>query len=244
MENLAFNDSINNLSTLSLNQDYPEKLVKTSNIFETKTYSTSSSELFSKYNMVNKSSKKSILTPSKLKSIAGSWMADGYWQDGIDPSLLSRSSSQSSCLGSTGFNVESSRETPVYNDFDQCSIASGTMQCCCSSQKLSQVALNTNCRYNSSFNRPASHIYNQLTDFTHNQTSFNNSLPLMHLQANNSPVHDQYMKLSENVINHMQQPPVYSGHTTVITSPFWLPLLLCYCTLIVNIILLCVVLLR
>ncbi|XP_043466677.1 transmembrane protein 201 homolog [Leptopilina heterotoma] len=221
MKSLEFSDSIHNLSTLSLNQGYQEKLGKTSNIFETKTYSSPNSALFSKYNAVSKNSKKSILTPSRLKSTATSWMGDGYWQDGVDPSSLSRSSSQSS-----------SRETPVYNDFDQCSIVSGNVHCCCSSHKLSQVSLNGNCRFNSSFNRPATITCNQLTDFTHNQTLFNNSSPFIHLQGSNSAVHDQCMK------------PIYTGHTTVITSPFWLPLFLCYCTLIINIIILCVVLLR
>lgn len=236
MKTLSFSDSIHNLSTLSLNQGYPEKLGKTSNIFETKTYSSPNSALFNKYNAVSKNSRKSILTPSRLKSVANSWTSDGYWQDGVDPSSLSRSSSQSSYFGSTGPNGESSRETPVY-DFDQCSIVSGTLHCCCSSQKQSQVSFNGNCRFNSSFNRPASLTCNQLTDFTHNQTLFNNSSPFLHLQAGNSTVQDQCMK-------HFQQTPICTGHTTVITSPFWLPLFLCYCTLIINIIVLCVILLR
>lgn len=242
-ENLALNDSLHNLSTLSLDQGYPERLVKTSRVFETKTYSTSNSALFSKY-MVNKSSKKSILTPSKLKSVTGSWMSGEYWQEGMDPSSLSRSSSQSSGVGSSGSNIGPSREASVCNDFDQCSILSGAIHCCCSSHKMGQISLNANYPLNSSFHRSTSLSCNQLNGLTHNHTSFNNSLPLMHLQVNNSSVHDQYMKLSENVMNHLQKPPVYTGHTTVITSPFWLPLFLCYCTLIVNIIVLCIVLLR
>ena len=210
-------------------------------MFETKVYNSSTSTLFSKYNKTNK---KSILAPPKLKSATqASWVAGGYWQAGMEPPTLSRSSSQSSGFGSAGSNLGPSREPSVYNDFDQCSVVSDTTQCCCSSRKNSQISFNSDCHLNSLFARPASPINNQVSNLIHSPSSINNTLPLVHLQINSSPLPDQYLKSSPTLIKHFQQVPVYTGHTTVITSPIWLPALLCG-SLIFNTIVLCTILMH
>ncbi|XP_033219883.1 uncharacterized protein LOC117174690 [Belonocnema kinseyi] len=237
-ESWSLNDSLHNLSTLSLSEAHPDKLRKTK-VFQTQVYNTSTSALFSR---CNKNSKKSILAPPKLRSVTQSWVAGGYWQAGMDPPTLSRSSSQSSGFGSAGSNLAPSREPSVYNDFDQSSVVSDAIQCCCLLSRNRQISFNPDCRFNYLLVRPANSTCSHLSNFAHSPASFNSTLPLVNLQKN-YPIQDQYSTNSGNPVNHLQQVPVYRGHTTVITSPVWLPALLCG-SLIFNMIVLCTILLR
>lgn len=237
-ESWSLNDSLHNLSTLSLSEAHPEKL-RRSKVFQTKVYNTSTSGLFSR---CNKTSKKSILAPPKLRPVTQSWVAGGYWQAGMEPPTLSRSSSQSSGFGSAGSNLGPSREPSISNDFDQSSVVSDATQCCCLLRRNSQISFNSDCRFNYLLVRPASSTCSHLSNFTHSPVSFSSTLPMVHSQMN-LPVPDQYLTNSGSPVNHLQQVPVYSGHTTVITSPVWLPALLCG-SLIFNMIVLCTILLH
>ncbi|XP_076749784.1 uncharacterized protein LOC143422764 [Xylocopa sonorina] len=235
-------DSLSTLSELSLSEDKPKRASKMPKIFETKVYSTKSSELF------RKSSKKHILSPPKLKSVTQtSWVAGGYWQEGIDAPSLSRSSSQSSGFGSAASNFGQSRE-PSVHEFDQCSVMSDSTP---SYYTLRQSNSPVGSFYQQNPQFPLSELRNQ---------SVNNQikLPLPNLnttqtlllsqnnKGNNSVFMDQSSQGQNTNVKDVKSPSevkLFPSHTTIVTSPVWLPALLCG-SLVINIIVLCTTLLR
>ncbi|OAD62243.1 hypothetical protein WN48_06981 [Eufriesea mexicana] len=239
----SLNESLSTLSILSLGEDKPKYLVKIPKIFETKVYSTKSSELF------KKSSKKNILSPPKLKSVMQtSWVAGGYWQEGIDAPSLSRSSSQSSGFGSAGSNFGPSRE-PSIHEFDQCSVISDTTQSC---YTLAQSNSHVGSFCQRGLQLPLSEPKNQsVNNQTMKLASGNLYTPRTLLlsqnnKRNNSILMDQCPQKQDMNINDIKSPSkmqMFPSHTTVVTSPVWLPVLLCG-SLVLNIIVLCTTLLR
>ncbi|XP_015435539.1 PREDICTED: uncharacterized protein LOC107191099 [Dufourea novaeangliae] len=250
VENYSLNDSLSTLSTLStlsLSEDKPKYTNKTPNIFKKKVYSTRGSELFKKLNGV--SSKKNILAPPKLKSVTqASWVAGGYWQDGIVPPTLSRSSSQSSGFGSVGSNFAPSRE-PSIHEFDQCSIMSDTTQSCHVQRQNNISPIGT--FYQQSLQFPLSEFKSSVNNQTLKFTLPNLYTPQKLLvsqtgQKNGSLFMDQYLQAKNtNVsdIKNSSKMQMFPSHTTIVTSPVWLSALLCG-SLILNIIVLCTTLLR
>ncbi|XP_076634016.1 uncharacterized protein LOC143348079 [Colletes latitarsis] len=247
VQNYSLNDSLNTLSTLCLSENKPKCTIKTPKIFEKKVYSIESSELFKKLN--NTSGKKHILSPPKLKSVTqASWVAGGYWQDGIDPPSLSRSSSQSSGFGSTGSNFASSRE-PSVHEFDQCSVTSDGTQFYYISKQANISPIGSFCQQSLQF--PYSELKNSINNHTMKFASSNLGTPKklllsQNLQTNGSLFMDQCLQgqnvnISDNKNSSGMQ--TFPSHTTIITSPVWLSALLCG-SLILNIIVLCTTLLR
>ncbi|XP_076243688.1 uncharacterized protein LOC143184953, partial [Calliopsis andreniformis] len=244
-ENYLLNDSLSTLSTLSLSDDKPKYSSKAPKIFETKVYNTKSSELFKKVN--NISGRKSILSPPKLKSVTqASWVAGGYWYDGIDPPTLSRSSSQSSGFGSAGSNFAPSRE-PSIHEFDQCSVISDATPSCYNVRQnnISPVAS----YYQQSFQYPFSESQNSNSNQIGKFTSLNHCTPqtlYQNCQRSSPVLMDQSLQAQNISINNIKNPSemqMFPSHTTIVTSPVWLPALLCG-SVIVNIIVLCTTLLR
>ena len=118
----ALNDSLNSLNFLSLGNKHKGSSSNFQQVFETKTYGNNLPEIFR--NHTHRSVKHSILAPAKLRCAVTqtSWVAGGYWQSGLEPPLsLSRSSSQSSGIGSLSSNQFRSQE-PSIPDFDRCSV--------------------------------------------------------------------------------------------------------------------------
>lgn len=210
----SLSDSLTSLNSLSLGS-HKKSSSNSPKVFETKIYSTNSSNLFSKcYNQ-----KRSILAPAKLHSMTQtSWVAGGYWQSTYDMpsgSTLSRSSSQSSGFGSSSSNLGVSHE-PAALELDQCSIISD--QC--------------------SFPRPES----QLSTRTSFSTTASGNKDIRSL-SRFSHANDMSCE-SESLKCHPKNSTIHcSGHTTVIANPLWVPALLCG-SLVFNMLVLCTVLLR
>lgn len=121
-QNVSLSDSLTSLNSLSLGSQAKSSPPNSHKVFETKVYSTASPDIFNKQHRYNQ--KRSILAPPRLNSVShNSWISGGYWQSGIDMPTLSRSSSQSSGIGSSGSNYGHSRE-PSVHEFDQFSVAS------------------------------------------------------------------------------------------------------------------------
>ena len=246
-ESHSLNDSLSTLSTLSLSEDKPKYITKAPKIFERKVYSTQSSELFKKLN--NTSGRKSILSPPKLKSVTqASWVAGGYWQDGIDTPTLSRSSSQSSGFGSAGSNFAPSRE-PSVHEFDQCSVLSDTAPSCYTSRQnnISPVRFYSQQSIQSPFAELKRSSSNQTMKFASpNLCSPQTLLPPQNYQRNSPVFMDQCLQRQSINATDMKSPSemqMFPSHTTIVTSPVWLPALLCG-SVILNIIVLCTTLLR
>ncbi|KYM98449.1 PREDICTED: uncharacterized protein LOC108777498 [Cyphomyrmex costatus] len=234
----CLNDSLN---SLLLNEDPPkyDRITKMAPaIFERRVYSATSSE-----NLFRKSGSKHrcILSPPKLRSVTQtSWVAGGYWQESMIPTLptLSRSSSQSSGFGSVGSsNLAPSRE-PSVHELDRCSSAASEIwRWSCQTPRPGPYVA----RHDSPVPRPQSR-YSDVTG--------------SHLRAVPSPA----IRAMLNTDNHVQEScvhgpdigdvqnssvPAYAGHhtTTIVASPGWLSALLCV-SLILNMIVLCTTLLR
>ncbi|XP_053998548.1 uncharacterized protein LOC128887093 [Hylaeus anthracinus] len=246
-ENNSLNDSLTTLSTLYLSEDKPKYATKTPKIFEKKVYNTTSSEIFKKLN--NTCGKRLILSPPKLKSVTqASWVAGGYWHDGIDPPSLSRSSSQSSGFGSTGSNFAPSRE-PSVHEFDQCSVISDGTQSYYTSRQSNVSPVGSFCQQN--LQSPFTELKNLVSNQTMKLPSPNlctpkTLLPSQNHQSNGSPFMDQcYQGQNVNIsdIKNPSEMQMFPSHTTIVTSPVWLSTLLCG-SLILNIIVLCTTLLR
>lgn len=243
IENRFLSDSLNSLSILSLSEEKPKPIAKAPKIFETKVYNTKSSELF------KKSGRKSILSPPKLKSVTQtSWVAGGYWQEGIDVPSLSRSSSQSSGFGSVGSNFGPSRE-PSIHEFDQCSVMSDATQSC---YNVRQSNSPVGSFYQQSAQFPLLEPRNQsISSQTIKSTSPTictpqTSLSIQHNKRKNSLFMDQYSHGQSMNVNNIKTPSevqMFPSHTTIVTSPVWLPALLCG-SLVLNLIVLCTTLLR
>ncbi|KAL0100937.1 hypothetical protein PUN28_019370 [Cardiocondyla obscurior] len=221
------------LSTLLLGENLPKisRITKiTPAIFERRIYSTTSSEnLFKKSNSVY-SKRRCILSPPKLRSVTqASWVAGGYWQEGMIsamPSTLSRSSSQSSGFGSVGSsNLASSREPSVL-EFDRCSVVSEATRWSCQTPRPGQV--------DSPISRPQSR-YSDVTG-SHLQNA---------VQTHHPDTYQVQESIKPNIENRNGSVPTYADRhtTTVVASPGWLSALLCG-SLILNMIVLCTTLLR
>lgn len=247
LDNCCLNDS---LSTLLLSEDPPKysRSVKVAPaIFERRVYSATSSEnLFRKSSSIYSSGKRRcILSPPKLRSVTQtSWVAGGYWQDGMmtaTPPTLSRSSSQSSGFGSVGSsNLAPSRE-PSVHEFDRCSVVSEATRWSCQTPRPGGLVS----RHDSPVPRPQS----RYSDATGG-----------HLSAAPSPSPSPTIRAACNTDDYVQEnyargpnvgerngwvPLMHAGShtTTVVTSPGWLSAMLCG-SLILNMIVLCATLLR
>lgn len=213
-------------------------IAKVAPIFERKVYSATSSEnLFKKSSRMY--SRKCILSPPKLRSVTQtSWVAGGYWQEGMMTAAtsptLSRSSSQSSGFGSVGSsNLASSRE-PSVHEFDRCSVVSEATRWSCQTPRLGPVA-----RHDSPIPRPQSR-YSDATD-GHSRAAASPTIRATYTAMDDQQV--QETRVREDRRNGTA--PAYAGHhtTTIIASPGWLSALLCG-SLILNMIVLCTTLLR
>ncbi|XP_031838584.1 uncharacterized protein LOC116429606 [Nomia melanderi] len=239
-ENCSLNDSLSILSTLSLSEDKSKYTIKNKapKIFERKVYSTETSKLFKRLN--GTLSKKNSLSPPKSKSVTqATWVTDGYWQDGMDPPSLSRSSSPSSGFGSVGSNFYPSRE-PSIHEFDQCSIMSDFNQ---SYHITKQTNISPNRTfYQSSLQFPFPDLKNSVNNQAAKFTSSNMYTPQKLLlfqtgQKNGSAFMDQCLQtqtVNENDIKNPSEIQTLPCHTTVVTVPVWLSVVLCG-SLILNI---------
>ncbi|XP_046468653.1 uncharacterized protein [Neodiprion pinetum] len=248
----SLNESLSTLSSLSLSNSDRKQLSKTPKIFQTKVYDSPSPDLFSKMN--RSPNRKFFLSPPKLKSVTQtSWVAGGYWQAGMNAATLSRSSSQSSGFGSTGSNFVPSREPSIYNDLDRYSAVSDMTQCCHMSRHNSINSITSCCRQDSafSFQRPDSPVFSQFPKIPQDTNLIRNSGPSQNFHTSNlfqnhpsvaNGNHNNNNNNSNNH-NHIQDVPMQTIHTTVLTSPVWLPALLCG-SLIFNMVVLCTTLLR
>lgn len=237
----SLNDSLSTLSILSLDENKPKHSIKIPKIFQTKVYSTKSSELF------KKSGKRHILSPPKLKSVTQtSWVAGGYWQEGIDAPSLSRSSSQSSGFGSVSSNFGPSRE-PSIHEFDQCSVVSDTTQSCYTLRQ-NNSPIGSFCQQGLQFpSEPKNQSFNnQTVKLTSTNLCTSQMLLSQNNKRNNSIFMDQCSQGQNMNINDVKSPSemqIFPSHTTIVTSPIWLPILLCG-SLVLNIIVLCTILLH
>lgn len=244
-ESSLLNDSLCTFSTLCLSEDKPKRVAKAAKMFERKVYNTKSSELFKKVN--NTSSKRSILSPPKLKSVTqASWVAGGYWHDGIDIPTLSRSSSQSSGFGSAGSNFAPSRE-PSVHEFDQCSVISDATQSCCNTRPNN---ISTVVSYQQNLQHPFSEMRcpsgHQTVKFASPNLCTPQTLISQSCQRNSPIFMDQCLQGQNVNVSDIKNPSemqMFPSHTTIVTSPVWLPALLCG-SVILNIIVLCTTLLR
>lgn len=240
----SLNDSLSTLGELSLSEERPRHVAKTPRIFETRTYNTKSSELFKKSAV-----KKQVLSPPKLKSVTQtSWVAGGYWQEGIDPPLsLSRSSSQSSGFGSVVSNFGASRE-PSVHEFDRCSIVSDATQSYRTSWQTCNnplgLSYQPSLHHVAPFPEPNNQQFNYQTVKCASPNPFN-----LQSRDNNSTFRIDRHPPGRNIndANDAQSPsgiklPSHAA-ATIVTNPVWLPALLCG-SLVINIIVLCTTLLR
>nr|XP_012138694.1 PREDICTED: uncharacterized protein LOC100879812 isoform X6 [Megachile rotundata] len=243
IENFSLNDSLSTLSMLSLSEDKPKYTIKAPKIFEKKVYGTNSLELFRKAN------KRNILSPPKLKSFTQtSWVAGGYWQEDIDVPPLSRSSSQSSGFGSTCSNFAPSRE-PSVHEFDQCSVMSDVTQSCSTLRQNNIHPVGSFNQQNAyfSFPEPKSLVSNQTMRCASPNFYASQSFLLPEAyKKNNSVFIDQSLQGQNVNVSDIKNPSeiqMFPSHTTIVTSPVWLPALLCG-SLVLNIVVLCTTLLR
>lgn len=240
LDNYCLNDS---LSTLLLNEDSPRcsRIAKvTPTIFERRVYSATSSENLFRKSGSAYSKRRCILSPPKLRSVTQtSWVAGGYWQEGMmtaTPPTLSRSSSQSSGFGSVGSsNLASSRE-PSVHEFDRCSVVSEATRWSCQTPRPGLVA-----RHDSPVPRPQS----RFSDVTgsHSQMVPSPAIRAIH-NADDYQVQESCVR-GPNVGDRNGSTPAYTDHhtTTIVANPGWLSALLCG-SLILNMIVLCTTLLR
>ncbi|XP_034176199.2 uncharacterized protein LOC117602379 isoform X2 [Osmia lignaria lignaria] len=243
IDNFALNDSLDTLSMLSLSEKKPKYVIKAPKIFEKKVYGTSSLDLF------KKSGKRHILSPPKLKTVTQtSWVAGGYWQEDIDVPSLSRSSSQSSGFGSTCSNFAPSRE-PSVHEFDQCSVMSDVTQSYYTSRQSTVHPVGSFNQQNAylSFSEPRNSVSNQTMKGA--SPNFYAPQPFVLPEAyrkSNSVYLDQSLQGQNMNVSDIKNPSeiqMFPSHTTIVTSPVWLPALLCG-SLVLNIVVLCTTLSR
>lgn len=215
-------ESMKNFSSLSLSNVNKKQILKSPKIFETKQYGTTSPDLFRYNNSYNKLSGNYILAPPKFKPT--SWVAGGYWQMGMNPSTLSRSSSQSSGFGSTGSNFGQSREPSVVNDIDRCSVLSDTTVYCYSTPNINST--NSSCCSHLSSCR----MTNQPQTICHNNYQYSNDWII---NRNSS---QQCTPETSTCSNH-------STNSVTTNSSSWLPALVCG-SIFLNLVVFCTVLMR
>ncbi|XP_078047252.1 uncharacterized protein LOC144475333 isoform X2 [Augochlora pura] len=241
IENYTLNDNLSTFSTLSLSEDKPKYIIKNKapKIFERKVYNPGSSKLFKRLN--GTLSKKNSISPPKLKSVTQQpWVTDGYWQNSMDLPSLSRSSSPSSGFGSVGSNFAPSRE-PSIHEFDQCSTVSDFTQSCYA-PKQTNISPNRNfCHQSLQF--PLPDLKGSFNNQTMKFTSFNSypqpKLLLPHSDQNNGSAFmdqcSQAQNINESNIKSSLGKNTFSSHTTIVSVPVWLSVLLCG-SLVLNII--------
>ncbi|XP_057326761.1 uncharacterized protein LOC130668469 [Microplitis mediator] len=249
LEKYTLSESLKTLSNLSLDGNHKQHS-KNSQVFKTRTYGTSSPDLFQRN--YKKSQRKFILAPPKLKSVTQtSWVAGGYWQMGMDSPTLSRSSSQSSGFGSTGSNMGPSREPSVLNDVDRCSVVSDVAPCYSAQRQTSVSPSSSFCQHTPTYRvstpdfagyigTPHSPPPNLIITTPCNQ-SFRQS------PCHNYHISDQCINSSMNYSMIQQTPQIStcsaSHSMSILNSPIWLPALLCG-SIVFNIIVFCTVMLR
>ncbi|KAL2720037.1 uncharacterized protein V1478_010303 [Vespula squamosa] len=244
-DNFGLDDSMSTLSIFSLDDNLPNCQIRTPKMFEKKVYSTVSSDLFKRSN--NTFGKKNILSPPKLKSVTQtSWVAGGYWQEGMDAPSLSRSSSQSSGFGSVGSNCAPSRE-PSIHEFDQCSIISDASLPYYGHKQNTIKSVRRFCQptQSCSFIKPKSPMCHQTLKFSQNH-SFPQQTLTAHFPKNNAIFDEcclQHSKICTDEIGNSMNIQTYPTYTTVSTNPIWLHALLCG-SLILNMVVVCTTLLR
>lgn len=230
------NDSLKVLSSLSLSEDPPKYSPKMPSMFERKIYTTANCDLFRRSS--GASNRRCVLSPPKLRSVTQtSWVAGGYWQDGM--TSLSRSSSQSSGFGSAGSsNLAPSRE-PSVHEFDRCSVMSDATQQSCHTLRPTL----TNLTRPSSIPRAQSRF--STYDSTMTTDNYTQTLSPSVVRARNAIATENRAQehIESLVENRNDSIPVCSSHTTIVTSSYWLSVLLCG-SLILNMIVLCAMLQR
>ncbi|CAD6234499.1 GSCOCG00001955001-RA-CDS [Cotesia congregata] len=247
-EKYALNESLKTLSNLSLDSNH-KQTSKNSQIFETKTYGTSSPDLFRRN--YRTSQNKFILAPPKLKSVTQtSWVAGGYWQMGMDSPTLSRSSSQSSGFGSTASNLGPSREPSVLNEVDRCSVVSEVLPCYNAQRQTSVGSANSFCQHGPTY-RVATPDFTGCMGTSHSPppnliiaTPCNQSFQQQ--SCHNYHINDQCTNgnISYNMVPQTPQISCNASHPiSILNSPIWLPALLCG-SIVFNMVVFCTVLLR
>lgn len=237
-DNYCLNDS---LSTLLLSEEPARCNRKAAPaVFERRVYSATSSENLFRRSGGAYGKRRCVLSPPKLRSVTQtSWVAGGYWQEGMmtaTPATLSRSSSQSSGFGSVGSsNLASSRE-PSVHEFDRCSVVSEATRWSCQTPRPGLVA-----RHDSPIPRPQS----RYSDATGGHSRVVPSPTICAIRyADDHQVQETCVHGPPSVGGRNGSTPAYAGHhTTIVASPGWLSALLCG-SLILNMIVLCTTLLR
>lgn len=242
----CLDNNVSGLSALSLSEDSPRYSARTPPIFERKVYGAITYDLFRRSGIA--SGKRCILSPPKLRSVTQtSWVAGGYWQEGMmsGAPTLSRSSSQSSGFGSAGSsNFAPSRE-PSVHEFDRCSVVSDVTQSCYTPR--GNVANPARSFASSAVSRAQSRC--SMYDATTTTTRMRNwsQLQLPAVRACNNPIvpenHAQQEHAAVNSTDRNNSISVCPSHTTIVTNPGLLVTLLCG-SLILNMIVLCAMLLR
>ncbi|XP_066595541.1 uncharacterized protein [Prorops nasuta] len=234
MDDNYLNTSINSLSTLSISGSAHRLSEKVPRDFQRNVYNSANVELFRK---ANYSYSRSILAPPKLKSVTQtSWVAGGYWQEGMSAPTLSRSSSQSSGFDSIGSNFTPSREHSVSKcDFDQSSVTSHASQIYYPFRSDTPSYVTS---YSQQILRPQN-LQNQPSISSHSLLS-----PNFACKSNCSNHWIQTHKIRENDnIDFNKKPEQCKGGPILTTNSVWLPVLLCS-SLVMNMIVLIMILLR
>ncbi|KAI4492035.1 hypothetical protein M0802_010160 [Mischocyttarus mexicanus] len=245
-DNSELDDSMSTLSIFSSDDNIRNCQTRIPKIFEKKIYSTVSPDLFKKSN--NVFGKRNILSPPKLKSVTQtSWVAGGYWQEGMDTPSLSRSSSQSSGFGSVGSNCAPSRE-PSIHELDQCSIISDASLSYYGQKQNTVKSVKRFCQPTQSYSfiKPKSPTCHQTSKFSQSHL-FPQQMLMSHFAKNNSNYDECFSQQSkictDDRENSMNTPKIHSTYTTISTNIFWLHVLLCG-SLLLNILAVCTTLLR
>ncbi|XP_014612368.1 PREDICTED: uncharacterized protein LOC106791325 isoform X1 [Polistes canadensis] len=246
-DNSELDDSMSTLSIFSSDDNVPNCQIRTPKIFEKKIYSTVSPDLFKKSN--NMFGKRNILSPPKLKSVTQtSWVAGGYWQEGMDTPSLSRSSSQSSGFGSVGSNCAPSRE-PSIHELDQCSIISDASLSYYGQKQNTVKSVKRFCQpiQSYSFIKPKNPTCHQTLKFSQSHL-LPQQILTSHFAKNNANYDECYSQQSKICTDEMEnsmntQQIIHSPYKTVSNNTFWLHALLCG-SLLLNILAVCTTLLR
>lgn len=236
----CLDSNVSVLSALSLSEDSSRYSARTPPIFERRIYGAATCDLFRR----SVSTRRCILSPPKLRSVTQtSWVAGGYWQEGMmsGAPTLSRSSSQSSGFGSAGSsNFAPSRE-PSVHEFDRCSVVSDVTPSYYTPR--ANVASPTRSFVSSAVPRTQSRcsMYDPTTRMRNCSQS---QLPTVIRVSNNAVVTENHSAAAVgNVGQNDLASPVCPSHTAIVTNPGLLVALLCV-SLIVNMIVLCAMLLR
>lgn len=238
------NDSLSVLSALSLSEEPSRYSAKVPPIFERRVYTVTSCDLF-KRSGAGTSGKRYVLSPPKLRSVTQtSWVAGGYWQEGMmsaPPPTLSRSSSQSSGFGSAGSsNLTPSRE-PSVHEFDRCSVMSDATQSCYTPRP---GATSHHATPLCSSPSPVPRAQSSRSSVYDLATTIGNHSQALDRRAFGAIAAEDRTRDVEPPAGDRNGPlPVCSSHMTIVTSPGWLCALLCG-SVILNMIVLCAMLLR